>query len=68
MTLGTAAYVGLVGDHNQEKVRSLKPPTSILNILVKLELLDGRWRVRHSVPDHHPVDHSIPIEKNCTSR
>ena len=34
----------------------------------KFELFDGRWRVRHSVLNHHPVDHSIAIEKNCASR
>jgi hypothetical protein len=57
----------LVADHNQKEVRSLKPRTPVPNVLVKLELLDVRWRIRHSVPDHYPVDHSIAIEKNCGS-
>jgi hypothetical protein len=67
-TLGAAANVGLVGDDNQEKVRSLKPRTSVGNILVKLELLDVRWRIRHSVTDNDPVDYSVAIEKDCASR
>jgi hypothetical protein len=67
-TLSAAANVGLVGDDNQEKVRSLKPRTSVRNILVKLELLETRWRIRHSVPNNDPVDYSIAIEKNCASR
>jgi hypothetical protein len=37
---GCRGHVGLVGDDNQEEVRSLKPRTSVRNILVKLELLD----------------------------
>jgi hypothetical protein len=63
--MGAAADVGLVGDDNQEEVRSLKPRTPVRNILVKLELLDVRWRVWHPVPDRDPVDYSIAIEKNC---
>src|SRR5438477_4500674 len=67
-TLGAAANVGLVGDDNQKEVRSLKLRTPVRNILVKLELLDVRWRMRRSVPDRDPVDYSVAIEKNCGSR
>ena len=67
-TLGAAANVGLVGDDNQKEVRSLKLRTSVRNILVKLELLDVRWRMGRSVPDRDPVDYSVAIEKNCASR
>jgi hypothetical protein len=67
-TLGAAANVGLIRDDNQEEVCSLKSRTSIGNILVKLELLDVRWRMWRSVPDRNPVDYSIAIEKNCGAR
>src|SRR4030095_17124930 len=63
-TLGAAANVGLVGDDNQKEVRSLKLRTPVRNILVKLELLDVRWRVGHPVADRDPIDYSIAIEKN----
>src|SRR4051794_16622048 len=67
-SLSAAPHVGLVGDDNQEKVRGLKPRTSAWNIIIKLELLDARWGIRHSIPDHGPVDYSIAIKKNCGSR
>ena len=67
-TLGAAANVGLVGDDNQKEVRSLKARTSVWNIIVKLELLDVRWRMGRSVPDRDAVDYSVTIEKHCASR
>lgn len=66
-TLRSAADVGLVRDHNQKKIRSFEPRTSVGNILVKLELVDVRWRVRQSVPDGNAVDYSVAIQKNCSS-
>ena len=67
-SLSAAANVWLVSDHNQKKVRSFKPRAPVQNILVKLELLDVRWRMRHSVPDRSPVNYSIAIEKNGAFR
>ena len=67
-TLGAAAHVGLVGDDNQEEVRSLKPRTSVRNIRVEFELLEAGWRMGRSVPDRNPIDYSIAIEKNCGTR
>src|SRR6266513_1813458 len=67
-TLGAAANVGLVGDDNQKEVRSLELRTPVGNVLVKLQLLDVKWRMGRSVADRDPVDYSVAIEKNCASR
>src|SRR5436189_3472431 len=67
-TLGAAANVGLVGDDNQKEVRRLELRTPVKNVLVKLQLLDVKWRMGRSVADRDPVDYSVAIEKNCASR
>jgi hypothetical protein len=67
-TLGAAANVGLIGDDNQEEVRSLKPRTPVWNIVIKLERSDMRWGMRHPVPYRDAIEYTIAIQKNCRSR
>jgi hypothetical protein len=63
-TLSATADVRLVGNDNQEKVCSFKPGAPGGDIFVKLKLLQTRWRVGHSVPNHDPIEHAIAIEED----
>ena len=67
-TLRAAAHVGLVRDHDQEKIRCLKSRAAVRNVVVEFEILDAGWRMGSPVADDGPVEHAIAIQENCASR
>jgi hypothetical protein len=64
-TLFAAADIGLVGNHNQQEVRCLKPGAAGNYVIVELESFNTRWRTGVSVPDDSPIEHSIAIKEDC---
>ena len=60
--------VGLVGDHDQQEIRCLKPCAAGHYVIVELESFNARWRTRVSVPDDSPIEHSIAIKEDCAPR
>ena len=67
-TLRAAAYVGLVGDHDEEKFRCLKPRTAVGNVVIEFEILESGRRMGLTVADNGPVEHAVAIEEDGPSR
>ena len=67
-TLFAAADVGLVGDHDQQEVRCLKPCAAGSNVVMKLEISNTRRRIGMTVPNKRPIEHPIAIKEDCASR
>jgi hypothetical protein len=67
-TLFSASDVGLVGDHDQQEIRCLKPCAAGHYVIVELESFNARWRTRVCVPDDSPIDYSIAIKEDCAPR
>ncbi len=62
--LSAAAHIGLVGHHDEEETGFLQFFATLNDAGIELEILNPSRRIRKSVADHRPVEHSVPIQKD----
>ena len=66
--LSAAAYVGLVGDHDQKKFCCLKSPAAVRKVVVEFEILDAEGGTGLTIADNGPIKHPITIQEDGASR
>ena len=62
--LTAAADVRLVRYHDEKEAGCLELFAGIHHVGIQLEVIDRRGRKGKSVPDHGPIEHTVPIQKN----